>query len=101
MCFLVLPYHAMQRYLSGGGSGQVIKLNGTGKTLRIGFGSCYDEYQEGALPENNIMGDIVKESLDLWIWLGDFSYVDNKALIGQKVNLWDKLKHLSILQRIL
>ena len=47
------------------------------------------------------MQDIAKESLDLWVWLGDFSYVDNKALIGQKFSLWDKLKHLSILQRIL
>jgi hypothetical protein len=82
ICFLVIPHLAMQRYLPGGESGQVIQLNGTGKTLRIGFGSCYDEYQKGAMPENNIMRDIVKESLDLWVWLGDFSYVDNKALIG-------------------
>ena len=46
------------------------------------------------------MRDIARESLDMWIWLGDFAYVDNKSLIGQKRSLWDKLKHLSVLQRV-
>ncbi len=47
------------------------------------------------------MQDIVKEELDMWIWLGDYAYVDNKVKIGgPKKSLWEKLRHLSILQRI-
>ena len=43
------------------------------------------------------MKDIARESLDLWIWLGDFAYVDNKSLFGEKRSILDKVKHLSIL----
>lgn len=62
--------------------------------LRIGFGSCYDGLKKKEVtPERNILKDIVKEDLDLWIWLGDFAYVDNKVLSGTP-SLFEKLLHL-------
>jgi len=62
--------------------------------LRIGFGSCYDGLKKKEVtPERNILKDIVKEDLDLWVWLGDFAYVDNKVLSGTP-SLWEKLLHL-------
>ena len=49
--------------------------------MRIGFGSCYDGLKKKEVAsEVNILQDIVNENLDLWMWLGDFAYVDNKIL---------------------
>ena len=93
----LIPGFIDTKYLASGGTRNFVHLTTPGDSFRIGFGSCYDEYQKGALPENNLMKDIAKESLDLWIWLGDFAYVDNKSLVGEKRSLLDKLKHLSVL----
>eukprot|EP00347_Sterkiella_histriomuscorum_P005565 403356122 len=41
-------------------------------SYRIGFGSCFDKKQK----RTDIFKDINQENLDLWIWLGDFAYVD-------------------------
>ena len=63
--------------------------------MRIGFGSCYDGLKKKEVkPEVNILQDIAKEDLDLWMWLGDFAYVDNKILSGTP-SLWEKLLHLA------
>ena len=78
LILFLLATIAYSKYLEGE---RLITFNNS-DGLKIGFGSCYDEYQKGALLNNNIMRDIANESLDLWLWLGDFAYVDNKSLIG-------------------
>jgi hypothetical protein len=43
---------------------------------------------------------VLKENLDVWVWLGDMAYVDNKSDKREKKSIFDKLRHLSIIQKI-
>ena len=47
-------------------------------------------------PPINIMEDIVKEELDVWIWLGDYAYVDQKVL-KRKGTFLELLLHISMI----
>jgi hypothetical protein len=68
--------------------------------LKIGFGSCYDESQKGAKSTVNLLKDFVNEELDVWVWLGDMAYVDNLSDKRENKSIFDKLRHLSLLQKI-
>jgi hypothetical protein len=50
------------------------KVSGPIPSFKIGMGSCFAEYRK----ENHIFRDILKEDLDLWVWLGDIAYFDSK-----------------------
>lgn len=68
--------------------------------MKIGFGSCYDESQKGANSSLNLLKDVLNEDLDVWVWLGDMAYVDNLSDKREKKSIFDKLRHLSLLQKI-
>ena len=71
-------------------SGRLHNLDDSNSTsMKIGFGSCYDGMQLYAENGLNIIEDISKEDLDLWIWLGDFAYVDKKIL-KRKATYWER-----------
>ena len=42
------------------------------KTIKIAFGSCYGKPGKS----NNIFETIAKDEPDVWIWLGDATYID-------------------------
>lgn len=50
------------------------KIQGKRDTFRLGVGSCFDGKQK----VTDIFKDVNQEDLDIWIWLGDFAYVDKK-----------------------
>ena len=70
------------------------------KSFKIGFGSCYDESQKGAHPDINLLNDVLNEDLDMWVWLGDMAYVDNKSDKRESKSIFDKLRHFTVLQAI-
>jgi hypothetical protein len=70
---------------------------GEGAIFKIGFGSCYDGLEaDKRAPTDNILSDIVRENLDLWVWLGDFAYVDKKVLKRRSSSLWERVLHLAL-----
>ena len=77
------------------GENQLVGRGSTTNRLRIGFGSCYDGLKKKAVAnDTNILKDILNEKLDLWIWLGDFAYVDNKVLT-ENPSIFEKVLHLA------
>ena len=54
---------------------QEIKLDGPGDSIRVAFGSCYGK--PGMT--SRIFETVVADEPDLFIWLGDVSYVDSSA----------------------
>ena len=94
----LLSYHPAQAYFFES-SPHIHTIDNTNKeTLTIGFGSCYDGLEAEKRPsKDNILSDLANESeLDLWVWLGDFAYVDKKVLKRRSANLWERLLHLAL-----
>ena len=43
--------------------------------LKIAFGSCYGKF------DTDIFETIVKDEPDVWIWLGDATYIDQHPIV--------------------
>lgn len=41
----------------------------------------------------------IEQDLDLWVWLGDYAYVDKKVL-QRRATIYERLIHMSLIQRI-
>jgi hypothetical protein len=70
--------------------------------IRIAFGSCYDELINNRSPEPPHIFRHINEynssnPLDLWLWLGDFAYADQRVI---RATIAERLYHYSMLHLI-